>query len=115
MRLQPPCTIGEAVVLEAGVTISPGCVIGDHSKVCAGVVLPVGTKIPERTVVYGLNGQMRRRRHIDTPEESRLEGLAKERAGVEAVLKLNAVKTSTATSSKSKRESVLVRSDSQKG
>lgn len=113
VKIQPPSTIGEAVVLEAGVVVSPGCVVGAHSKVCAGVVLPVGTKVPERTVVYGLRGEMRRRRRIDL-EESRLEGLEKERTGVEVALKLNGVKPSTAVSSR-KRESVLVRNDSQKG
>lgn len=116
VKLQPPCTIGDSVILEAGVTLLPGCSIGAHSKVCAGITLPPGTVIPEWTVVCGLQGQMRRKRHANLAENSRLDGMTRERLGVETLLKLNVTKNlSTAGGgSKDKRASVI-RSDSQKG
>ena len=116
VKLQPPCTIGDSVLLEAGVTLLPGCSIGAHSKICAGITLPPGTVIPEWTVVYGTHGKMRRKRQENLVEESRLDGMARERHGVETLLKLNATKTLSTTGggSKEKRASII-RSDSQKG
>lgn len=116
VKLQPPCTIGEAVILEAGVTILPMCTVGAHSKVCAGVTLPPGTIIPEWTVVYGQHGQMRRKRQADIAEDSRMDGMSRERHGLENLLKMSTAKalSSAGASSKSKRESVI-RTDSPKG
>lgn len=116
VKIQPPCQIGEGTVLESGVVLLPNCEIGSHSKICAGITLPAGTMIPDWTVVYGLEGQMRRRRKINVAEQSRLEGMNKERQGVEAILKTNAAKTlnSAGGGSRSKRESII-RSDSTKG
>lgn len=116
VKLQPPCTIGDSVLLEAGVTLLPGCSIGAHSKICAGITLPPGTVIPEWTVVYGLHGQMRRKRQANLAEESRLNGMAREGHGVETLLKLNATKNlSTAGGSSKDKRTSIIRSDSQKG
>lgn len=116
VKLQPPCTIGESAILETGVTIYPNCTIGSHSKVCAGITLPSGTTIPDWTVVYGPNGQMRRMRQANLAEDSRLDSMSRERQGVEALLKMNAAKnlSSGGGGSKSKRESII-RTDSTKG
>lgn len=108
VKLQPPCTIGECSILEAGVQLLPGCQIGSHAKICAGISLPAGTKIPDWTIVYGLNGAMRRKRTGSAAEDVRLEGLAKERQTAEVLLKLNATKNlSSAVGSHRKRESVI--------
>lgn len=116
VKVQPPCTIGDSVVLEAGVTLLPGCSIGAHSKVCAGITLPARTTIPEWTVVYGLHGQMRRKRQANLAEDSRLDGMSRERHGVETLLKLNATKNlSTAGGSSKDKRASIIRSDSQKG
>lgn len=116
VKIQPPCTIGEGVLIEAGVTIQTNCSIGDHSKICAGVVLPSGTIIPEGTVVYGVNGRLRRRRQENMAEDSRIEGISRERQGMELLLRANAAKTISSTGGGSrhgKRESVI-RVDSSK-
>lgn len=109
--VQAPCTISDSVVLEAGVILSPGCTIGAHSKICAGVTLPPGTPIPEWTVVYGLNGCMRRRRVNDAAEDARLDLLKKERATIETLLRSSARNLAGATGTsgavKSKRESMI--------
>lgn len=90
--------------------ISPNCSVGAHSKVCAGITLPSGTAIPDWTVVYGVNGRMRRRRNADDAEETRLDVLKRERQGVEAVLRVNASKNLAAGPTgpaKGKRESMI--------
>lgn len=116
VKLQPPCRIGDSCVLESGVTLAPNCAVGAHSKICAGITLPPGTYVPDWTVVYGLHGQRRRQRQVDdVAEDARLDGLRRERAGVEMLLKVNATKSlGAASGSRSKRESVMLRSDSQK-
>lgn len=116
VKVQPPSKIGEGVFIEAGVTIQTGCSIGDHSKVCAGVNLPPGTVVPAWTVVYGQNGRLRRRREQNAAEDSRIEGMNRERQGMEALLRSNAAKTLSSTGSASrhsKRESII-RVDSSK-
>jgi len=116
VRLQPPCTIGDSVLLEAGVTLLSGCSIGPHSKVCAGITLPPDTVIPAWTVVYGHHGQMRRKRQANVAEDSRLDGMSRERLGVETLLKLNTAKNlSTAGSGSRDKRASIIRSDSQKG
>lgn len=116
VKLQPPCKIGEYSVLESGVVVHPSCSIGSHSKICAGITLPRGTIVPDWTVVYGLDGRMRRRRKPNIAEESRMEGMNRERQGVEAILKMNAAKNlnSSGGGSKNKRESII-RTESSKG
>lgn len=116
VKIQPPCTVGEGVLLEAGVTVQTGCSIGDHSKICAGVNLPPDTIIPEWTVVYGPSGRLRRRRQENMAEDSRIEGMNRERQGMEMLLRANATKTISSAgggSRHSKRESVI-RVDSSK-
>lgn len=110
VKLQPPCSVGECSILEAGVQLLPSCNIGNHVKICAGITLPANTTIPDWTVVYGLNGT-RRQRPQSVTEELRLEGLARERTTVEALLKLNTTKNLSAGGSHRKRESVI-RTDS---
>lgn len=109
VKLQPPCTIGEYSILEAGVTLLPGCTLGSHSKICAGITLPPGSAVPDWTVVYGMNGQIKRKRQATPAEDTRLEGLARERQTIEALLKANATKTlsSSGGGSRGKRESVI--------
>lgn len=110
VTVQAPSVINDSTVLEPGVMISPNCTIGAHSKICAGITIPPGTTIPEWTVVYGIHGQMRRRRQDDLAEEARLDVLARERQAVEAILKSNATKNLAQGSSgslKSKRESMI--------
>ena len=116
VKLQPPCNIGESAILEAGVTLLPSCRVGSHSKICAGITLPSGTVIPEWTVVYGHHGQMRRRRQVNAAEDSRVDGMSKERQGVETLLKLNTAKnlSTMGSGSKDKRASII-RSEGQKG
>lgn len=115
-KIQPPSTIGEGVLIEAGVILQSGCVVGAHSKVCAGVTLPQGTVVPEWTVVYGQNGRFRRKRQENATEYLRLDGMGRERQGMELLLRANAAKTLTSTAGSSrhgKRESVI-RLDSNK-
>ena len=115
VKLQPPCSIGEDAILESGVVLQIGCAIGAHSKICAGVNLPPHTTISDWTVVYGHNGQMRRKRQRNLAEDSRIDGINRERQGMEALLKTNATKTlsSAGGGSKTNRQSVI-RTDSQK-
>lgn len=116
VKLQPPCKIGEFNVLESGVVVHPNCKIGSHSKICAGITLPRGTVVPDWTVVFGPDGRMRRHRKPNIAEESRIEGMNKERQGVEAILKMNAAKNlnSSGGGSRSKRESII-RTETSKG
>ncbi|KAJ9654047.1 hypothetical protein H2198_006846 [Neophaeococcomyces mojaviensis] len=112
VNLQPPCTVADFAILEPGVTVSPGCFINSHSKICAGVNLPAGAVVSSWTVVYGTDGRMRRRRHKDVSEDSRLEGMARERSAATNLLRTsaNASKTGSTTpgsASRSKRESVI--------
>lgn len=109
--VQAPCTISDNVILEPGVMISPGCTIGSHSKICAGITLPPGTTVAEWTVVYGMNGRMRRRRVNDAAEEARLDLLKRERATLETLMKTSARNIAGMTGAsgavKSKRESMI--------
>lgn len=109
--VQAPCTVSDSVVLEPGVVLFPGCTIGPHSKVCAGITLPPGTNIPEWTVVYGMNGSMRRRRVNDGAEDARLDLLKRERASLDTLLRSAArnlvVTTGASGPVKSKRESMI--------
>jgi len=111
VKVQSPCTIADFVILEPGVAVSPHCVINSHAKICAGVALPAGTVIPSWTVVYGTDGRMRRRRHKDASEDSRLDGMARERSAAVQLLKMSTIASKTASStsantSRSKKESV---------
>ena len=111
VKIQPPATISDSSIIEAGVTLLSGCVIGAHSKVCAGITLPAGTIVPEWTVVYGPGGRLRRKRERHVTEDIRLEGLARERAGMDVLLRASAAKTLGSTSGGSrshvKRDSIL--------
>lgn len=109
--VQAPCTISDSAVLEPGVVIFPNCSIGQHSKICAGITLPPGTIIPDWTVVYGMNGCMRRRKADDGAETTRLELLRKERATAGSLLRSSARNLAGGAGSsgaaKSKRESMI--------
>lgn len=87
VTVQAPSTISDSATLESGVMISPGCIVGAHSKICAGITLPPNTVIPEWTIVYGMNGCMRRRKLDDGAEETRLDLFRRERAATEALLR----------------------------
>ena len=113
VTVQAPSTISDSAILESGVMVSPGCVVGPHSKVCAGITLPPNTTIPEWTVVYGMNGSMRRRKLDDGAEETRLDLFRRERAATEALLKSAARNlgggqaAGAGAQGKSKRESMI--------
>lgn len=116
VRLQPPCNIGDSVLLEAGVTLLSGCSVGAHSKICAGVTLPPDTVIPAWTVAYGHHGQMRRKRQANVAEDSRLDGMGRERDGVESLLKTNTAKNLSAVGSGSRdKRASIIKSAGQKG
>lgn len=56
--------IGKNVTLGSHSTVMPGCEIGDNSIIGAGAVLLKNTKVPERSVYYGVPAQPLKPHHV---------------------------------------------------
>lgn len=64
------CTVGEGSMIGIGAIVLNGAKIGRHCLIGAGALIPEGAEIPDRSLVVGLPGKVRR--ELSDEEVSRL-------------------------------------------
>lgn len=64
------CTIGEGTMIGIGAIVLNGAKIGRHCLIGAGALVPEGAEIPDRSLVIGLPGKIKR--ELSDEEVSRL-------------------------------------------
>ena len=64
------CTVGEGSMIGIGAIVLNGAKIGRHCLIGAGALVPEGVEIPDRSLVVGLPGKVKR--ELTEEEISRL-------------------------------------------
>ena len=64
------CTVGEGTMIGIGAIVLNGARIGRHCLIGAGALVPEGAEIPDRSLVVGLPGKVKR--ELSDEEVSRL-------------------------------------------